>query len=150
VRQHDLEDVAGGDVVLGPRHHAAEGGLIDGGVEVGRRNGLDLALDRQGAAQAVLEILQPGLGGGVGLSRVRHRVGIGGGDQDDLVLHRIEDGDQRRTRHDGVGQVQRVRVGRAQRLQQAHHVIAEHAEQTGGHGGQVSGQLELRRRDQGA
>lgn len=66
------------------------------------------------------------------------------------MLHRIEDGDQGRARHDGVGQVQRIGICGAQRLQQAHHVIAEHPEQTGGHRRQIGGQLELGRRDQGA
>ncbi|MNN64503.1 hypothetical protein D3C81_1799450 [compost metagenome] len=66
------------------------------------------------------------------------------------MLHRIEDGDQRRPRHDGVGQVQRIGIGRAQRLQQTHHVVAEDAEKAGGHGRQVVGQVELGGGDQGA
>jgi hypothetical protein len=56
----------------------------------------------------------------------------------DLVAHGIEDGNQRRTGQDGVGQVQRIRIGRAQRLEQTDHVIAEDPEQAGGHRRQLA------------
>ncbi|MNQ83945.1 hypothetical protein D3C85_990510 [compost metagenome] len=150
VGQHDLEDVAGGDVVLGLGHHGVEAGGVDGRMEVGRRHRLGLALDRQRAAQAILEVVKARDGGGEGGGGGRAAVGIGRSDQDDLVLHGIEDGDQRRPRHDGVGQVQRVGVRRAQWLQQPHHVVAEDAEQARGHGRQVVGQVEPGGRDQGA
>ena len=150
VAQHHLEDVAGGDVVLGGGHHGGEGGFVDGRTEGGRGRRGRRRAGGQGLVQRGLEGLQPGVRLGprsLGIGRV---VGIGGGDQHDLVADRIEDGDQRGTGQHCVRQIERVRVGRAQRLQQPHHVIAEDAEQTRGHGRQVVGQVKPRGGDQGA
>ena len=150
VAEHDLEDVACGDVVLGLGHHLAEAGLIHGGGEGRGGRLLGGGAHRQGVAQARFEGVQPGDGGVESLTRRGAGVGIGGRDQDDLLPDGIEDGDQGRTGEHGVRQIQRIRIGLAQRLEQAHHVIAEDAEQTGGHGRQVLRQVELRRGDQGA
>jgi hypothetical protein len=150
VAEHHLEDVACGDVVLGGGDQFDEAGLVHRRGEVGGGDFDGLRRRGQGRAKVALESVQTldrALVSGLGVQAV---VGIGGGDQNDLVLHRIEDGDDGRTGQDGVGQVQRIGIGLAQRLQQADHVIAEDAEQPCGHGRQARRQVEARGRHQGA
>ena len=148
--EHDLEDVAGGDVVLGRGDHAGEGVLVDGRVEDRGRDLDRRRARRQRGPQLGLEPVQPGDGGVVGGAGGLSAVRIGGRDQHDLVPHGVENGDEGGTGQDGVRQVQRVGIGRSQRLQQPDHVIAEHAEQARGHGRQVIRQVKPRGGDQGA
>ncbi|MNS95596.1 hypothetical protein D3C72_1298630 [compost metagenome] len=63
VAEDDLEDVARRDVVLGLGDHGVEALGVDRRMEVGRGQGLGLALDRQRAAQAVFEVVQARDGG---------------------------------------------------------------------------------------
>ena len=90
---------------------------------------------------------QPVDGAGVGLARGHAGLGTDRRDDGDLVPDRVEDDDDGRADHDGVGEAERVRVDVGQRLHLAHHVVAEIAEDAGRHGRQLMGQMDVRFRD---
>ena len=148
--EHDLKDVSGGDVVLGPGDHGGKVGFSDG-----RAEGRDVGLDWRGQggerrAEVGFKAVESGNGGCKGGSGVETAVRIAGRDQYNLVADGVEDGDEGRAGQDGVRQVKGIGIGCAQGLQQPDHVIAEYPEQAGGHGREACGQFEPRGRHQGA
>ena len=72
------------------------------------------------------------------------------GDDHHAILDVVEDRHDRGPHEHGVRNVQGIRVGVRQALHQAHHVVAEEAEQPGGHGRQALGQGDARLFDQAA
>ena len=69
---------------------------------------------------------------------------------DSLALDAVDDEDDRGADHQRVGQAERVRVDVRQALDQAHHVVAEVAEQAGGHRRQLGRQGDAALGDQRA
>ncbi len=139
LRQHDLENIAGGDVFLGAQHHAFE--FFRRGV----RSRLDVERTRQieplefggGLVERLVERIDHG---GEALDRARQRglrchagVHPHRGDHGDRVLDRVENNDERRANQDGVGNADRIAARRRQILHQADHVVAEIAEHAGRH-----------------
>ena len=68
----------------------------------------------------------------------------------DRILHRVEHHDDGRAHQHGVGNADRIRIGRRQFLHQPHHVVAEIAEHAGRHRRQAVGQCDAAFRDQRA
>ncbi len=142
--RHDLEDVAGADVLLGLLDDLAVVGAADGRGQGLLDDLLALARGRQRTAQVVDGVLQPHLGGGVGALGVDPLHRARRGDQHDLLADGIEHRHDRGPGHHRVRQAQRVGVHVRQGLDQAHHVVADRPEQAGGHGRQAVGQLDPR------
>ena len=65
-------------------------------------------------------------------------------------LHAVDDEDDRGAHHDRVGQAEGVGVDVRQALDEADHVVAEVAEEAGGHRRQAVGQLDGALGDEGA
>ncbi len=124
LRRDDLEGVAGVDVLDDPRDVALELGALHVRLPVRLGPGAGHAArrrDRPGERRADL----------VDHRRVPHR------DDGDRVLEVVE-GDERVGEHERhVGQAHRVGVGRAERLDRAHEVVAEVADRAAGERRQV-------------
>ena len=150
--QHDLEDVAGEDVLLAPLDHGVEGlaGHVGGRLrQVGGALGR-LAPERQGALEVGDDLGQAGLGLLVGALGVQPFARAHRGDHGHLVLDPVEDADHRGPEEEAVGHAQHVLVLVRQALHQAHRVVAHVADQTGGHGRQARRQGDGGLGDQGA
>ena len=148
VAGHDLEDVAGGDVVLGLGDHVGIVGAADRRGEVHRPPRRARRVVGQRTVQVGHHRLDPRPGGGIGVlgrnTGLRaHRRG-----QDDLLGDSVEDGDDLRAGHDPVRQAQRVVVDVGQALDQADQIVTQGAEHAGGHGRQTLWQLHARAGDQ--
>ena len=104
------------------------------GGQVGGRFG---AAGGAGRFQRRHRFVQPRLAAGIGGLGVHALIGPDRRDDDDLVLHAVEDGGDGGPQQDGVGQAQRVgrRIGQIFHLPR--HVIAQIAEQAGRHGRQA-------------
>ncbi len=76
---------------------------------------------------------QPRLGPGVGVARILVGLRPHRRHHRDLVAHRVEDHHQGGSQEDRIGDADRVGLGRRQPLHLAHHVVAEIAEDAGGH-----------------
>ena len=144
LRQHDLENVPGGDVLLGDTHHTLvfDGGNV-GGWPHRERSRLEIGRSMR---QWCIERIEDGRE-----ALARAREGRLGRDAD-FWAHRRDDGNHVfhgvEHDHDGgahqhrVGNPDRVGVGLRQLLHQPHHVVAKVAENAGGHGRQHVRQLD--------
>ena len=152
LRQHDLEGVAGGDVVLGLAHHRLVFGrrgvgfrrhVERAGVEFGQRLVERPVEAFDDAGQPLDRARERGLGVDAFLRahRRHHR---------DRILHRVEHDDDGRAHQHRVGNADRIGIGRRQFLHQPHHVVAEIAEHAGRHRRQAVGQVDAAFRDQRA
>ena len=153
LRQHDLKNIAGGDVFLGAQHHALEflrrrvrarRDVERAGVDFRRRTcraagrahrrwRTSRSTARASAAFALTPALRP------------HRR-----DDGDRVFDRIEGDDQGRADQDRVGNADRIAARRRQIFHQPHHVVAEIAENAGGHRRQRIRQRDAALADEGA
>ncbi len=152
LRQHDLEDVAGGDVLLGRMDHALV--FCRRGVRRWPHRERPRFQARRSMGERRIECVDDG-----GEALARARIGHVGGDtrvrphrRDDRdgVLDRVEH------HHDGgahqhrVGNADRIGIGRRQFLHQPHHVVAEIAENACGHRRQELGKIDAALGDQAA
>ena len=151
LRQHDLEDVAGGDIFLRPFDHSEIMFLRRVRYRLGEC--LDIELLRRMGQRAVEisdDIVETFLGAGIGRLGGDARLGAHRRHQRHLVLHGIEDRDDRRPHEEAVGQAERVRILVRQALHQPHHVVAHITEDAGRHRRQVFRQLDAAFLDEGA
>jgi hypothetical protein len=123
--QHHLEDIPGGDVVLGLGYHAEifvfrrVAGYGDG-FEIGQgRRG------RQGATQPADGVIYTGLGSLIGLPGGNAWAYIDRSGQVELILERVEDGQQRRPHQRRLGQLQMIWIAVGQHFHVADHLIAQ-------------------------
>ena len=131
---HDLKRVAGRDVFLAAGHRVDEsrfGKIRRRCRRVGQHDRRRLCRHRS---------VHSGLG--LRQTRLRPRPGVVGGqfrlrvdrsNQRKLVVHVVENGEQRRANHDTLGHAQRVLVLLRQLLHQPDHVVAEVADQPARH-----------------
>ncbi len=141
LRQHDLEDVAGADVLLRLVDHLQILGLarVRGGRRGRQVGDVDLGLDGEGAFKGPHHGLQPLLRPLIGMARTDARHVPDRRDDMDLVAHGVEHHHQRRPRQDRVGDAGAGLLRLGQALHQAHHVVAEIAEHAGRHRRQALG-----------
>ena len=143
LRGHDLEDVAGADVVLGPLDHLEVARV--GGVRhrLAGREVAEVAAGLGGRAVEVAHRVHHPLGGlGVGGARVEAGAGPGRAHHRHLALDPVHHQHDRGPQHQRVGQAERVGVDVGQMLDQPHHVVAEIAEEPRGHRRQFGRQVD--------
>ena len=132
--QHHLEDVAGGDVLLGARDLLHIGRWRHARLQLRVRGfRLEVAHMRQRLVETLDDDVQPVSGSAVGHLGTDARRRPDRRHHGHFVLHRVEDDDQRRTHEDAVRQVKQIRLGRGQMLDQPHRVVAHIAENACGH-----------------
>ncbi len=134
LRQHDLEDVAGADVVLRPRHHVEV--ALRGRVGDDRPVEVDVGVARrfvQAHVERVDHRSQTLDGTGMGLGGAHAGRRTDGGHHGDLVADGVEDDDHGRANQHRVGKAERIRRRRPERFHLADHVVAEIAEDSGCH-----------------
>ena len=147
--RHDLENIAGANVVLGLFDH---GKIIRvGGVRFHRcRCRFDVGgrARHGGAFQIAYDILQPFGGPPIGHARSDLRVGPHPGHDDDLVADIVEDRGDGRAQHDRIGKPEHIGRRRGKPLHVPHNVVAEIAEQPHRHRRQFRRKLHLRLSDE--
>src|SRR5579872_3577827 len=152
LRQHHLEYVAGDDVFLRLLDHGVEFRLGRIGLRFARhQRGIG---GRRGMGQWTFEY-----GDDRVQSRLRALVGGARGDarrrtdrrhDGNLVAYGVEDDHDGRTDEERIGHADRVGFGGGQSLHLAHHVIAEIAENAGGHRRQARRYVDTRFGEKGA
>ena len=152
LREHDLEDVAGENVIFGASNHRLE--FFRRRVRFRRDMELAAVIIRGLLVERLVEIVDHG-GEAVDCSRKRElcrSAGLGpnGSDDRQRVLESVEYHDETRADQDAIGNADRVRPGRRQLLQEPHDVVAEITEQAGRHRGQSLRKLDPAFREQGA
>ena len=133
LRQHHLEDVAGGDVFLGLLHHARELGRRRIGDRLGQcqmRAGHGCRV-RQGLVQRVHDAAQALQRVLVGRLRLDAGLGTHRRDDDHFVLHGIEDDHDGRSHEHAVGHVQRIGTLAGQALDEPDGVVTHVADDAG-------------------
>ena len=150
--RHDLEDVAGADVAPSPARPSRGSGRGWCWRPARRARASPRSrLACGGRAVEVAHRVHHPLGGlGVGGAGVEAGAGPGRADHGDLALHPVDDQHHRGAQHDRVGQAERVGVDVRQALDQPDHVVAEVAEEAGGHRRQLRRQLDPALGDQRA
>ena len=148
--QHDLEYVAGGDVLLGPLHHRHEllGRGVGDGLRQRQRDAGHARCVRQRFVEGGNDAAQPLHRGGVGRVRVDIGLRIDWGDDDHLVLDRVEHDHDGRSHEDAVGDGERVGSLVGEALDQPHGIVAHVADDAGGNRRQVARQLDARLRQE--
>ena len=147
LRQHDLERVAGGDIVLRPGDHREEFGLAScwrprsSAISVGSTAGGDVverAFERgDDRVEPRLRRLAGRARGNAGLRADRRH-------HDHLVAHAVEHHHHGRADQQRLGHADRVGLGRRQPLHLPHHVVAEIAEHARRHRRQARRQVDAR------
>ena len=152
MRQHDLEGVAGSDVLLRTRHHAGELGRR----RVRLRRHIERAFGEFGE-RLVERPVERVDDGGETLHGARERslcvdaaLGPNRRHHGHRVLDRVEHDDQRRAHHHRVGNPDRIGLAGRQVLHLPHHVVTEIAEHAGRHRRQRVGKFDAALGDQRA
>ncbi len=152
LRQHDLENIAGGDVVLGAHHHALE--LVRRGIRARlnvERAGIGVggrphssspkrARGRQGASSASTTADSRSLARASAVFAVAPACGRTGVTTVMVSLTVSKATITRRPHQHRIGNAERIGTRRRQILHQPHHVVAEIAEHAGRHRRQRRGQ----------